>query len=142
MNEIKITTELCAEDRKRIDTLTEAMGYLAGQIHLLLNGPTYEGKQPDPIADLPEEVQLTEAPDEVKAEEHPVENPFPEAPKEEAPAEPAYTKDDIRKLVVTLSANGKKAEARDIVLAHGTSITELPEESINTVFKALKALEG
>jgi hypothetical protein len=140
MNEIKITTELCAEDRKRIDTLTEAMGYLAGQIHLLLNGPTYEGKQPDPIADLPEEVQLPR--EEAKANEHPVENPFPEAPKEEAPAEPNYTKDDIRKLVVTLSANGKKAEARDIVLAHGTSITELPEESINTVFKALKALEG
>lgn len=138
MNEIKITTELCAEDRKRIDTLTEAMGYLAGQIHLLLNGPTYEGKQPDPIADLPEEVKPVEAPAETAPwEEHPVENPFPEVP-----AEPAYTKDDIRKLVVTLSANGKKAEARDIVLAHGTSITDLPEESINTVFKALKALEG
>ena len=133
MNEIKITTELCAEDRKRIDTLTEAMGYLAGQIHLLLNGPTYEGKQPDPIAELPEEVTLTEVPEE----EHPVESPFPEAP-----AEPNYTKDDIRKLVVTLSANGKKAEARDIVLAHGPSITDLPEESINIVFKALKALEG
>jgi hypothetical protein len=131
MNEIKVTTELCAEDRKRIDTLTEAMGYLAGQIHLLLNGPTYEGKQPDPIADLPEEVTLTEVP----WEEHPVESPFPEAP-----AEPNYTKDDIRKLVVTLSANGKKAEARDIILAHGTSITDLPEESINTVFKALEAL--
>lgn len=144
MNEIKITTELCAEDRKRIDTLTEAMGYLAGQIHLLLNGPTYEGEQPDPIADLPEEVQPTmeEAAEAMKAEEHPVENPFPEAPKEEAPAEPNYTKDDIRKLVVTLSANGKKAEARDIVLAHGTSITELPEEAINTVYNALKALEG
>lgn len=139
MNEIKITAELCAEDRKRIDTLTEAMGYLAGQIHLLLNGPTYEGKQPDPIADLPEEVKPAETPAETAPwEEHPVENPFPKAPKEE----PNYTKDDIRKLVVTLSANGKKAEARDIVLAHGTSITDLPEESINTVFKALKALEG
>jgi hypothetical protein len=149
MNEIKITTELCAEDRKRIDTLTEAMGYLAGQIHLLLNGPTYEGKQPDPIADLPEEVKPVEAPAETAPwEEHPVENPFPEVPAEPLayepyePKAPTYTKDDIRKLVVTLSANGKKAEARDIVLAHGTSITDLPEESINTVFKALKALEG
>lgn len=136
MNEIKITTELSAEDRKRIDTLTEAMGYLAGLLSQHLMGAPYEVKQPDPIAELPEEVKASEVP----AEEHPVENPFPEAPKEEAPAEPIYTKDDIRKLVVTLSANGKKAEARDIVLAHGTSITDLPDEAISTVFKALEAL--
>lgn len=143
MNEFKITTELCAEDRKRIDTLTEAMGYLAGQIHLLLNGPAYTGKQPDPIADLPEEVKATEAPAEEHPVEDPAENPFPEvteAPKEEAPAEPTHTKDEVRKLVVTLSANGKKAEARDIVLAHGTSITDLPDEAIDAVYAALEAL--
>lgn len=137
MNDIKITHELSAEDRKRIDDLTLALGYLAGLISQSIKGPAYETKKPDPIEELPEEVTLTEVP----VEEHPVENPFPEAPKEE-PKAPAHTKDEVRKLVVTLSANGKKAEARDIVLAHGTSITDLPEEAIDTVYNALKALEG
>lgn len=139
MNEIKITHELCAEDRKRLDDIAQALGYLAGQLSLLQRGPAYATKQPDPVADLPEEVKPAETPAETAPwEEHPVENPFPKAPKEET----NYTKDDIRKLVVTLSANGKKAEARDIVLAHGTSITDLPEEAIDTVYNALKALEG
>ena len=130
MNDIKITHELCAEDRKRIDDLTQALGYLAGLISQSIKGPAYTAKQPDPIDELPEEVKMTEAP----TEEHPVENPFPEAIN--------HTKDEVRKLVVTLSANGKKAEARDIVLAHGKSITDLQEEAINTVYNALKALEG
>ena len=150
MNEIKVTTELCAEDRKRIDDLLFAMGYLAGQIQQLhIAGPFHEDKdavqakeadlpKEDPIADLPEAVLQTE---EVLIGEHPVENPFTEEPKEE-PKAPTHTKDEVRKLVVTLSANGKKAEARDIVLANGTSITDLPEEAIDTVYNALKALEG
>lgn len=137
MNEIKITTELCAEDRKRLDDIAQGLGYLAGLLSQSLKGPAYEVKQPDPIADLPEEVTLTEVP----TEEHPVENPFTEAPKQEEPKAPEHTKDEIRKLVVTLSANGKKAEARDIVLAHGTSITDLPDEAIDEVYDLLKAME-
>ena len=136
MNEIKITTELSAEDRKRLDDIAQGLGYLAGLLSQSLKGPAYKVEQPDPVADLPEEV---------KAEDHPVENPFPEAPAEpeqEEPKAPEHTKDEIRKLVVTLSANGKKAEARDIVLAHGTSITDLPDEAIDTVYNALTALEG
>lgn len=144
MNEIKVTTELCAEDRKRIDDLLFAMGYLAGQIqqtHLAV--PFHEDKDAVQAkeADLPKEDPIADLPTEVTAEEHPVENPFTEASKEE-PKAPTHTKDEIRKLVVTLSANGKKAEARDIVLANGTSITDLPDEAIDTVYNALKALEG
>ncbi len=138
MNEIKITTELCAEDRKRIDELTKGLGYLAGLASQLVQGRPYKVELPDPIDTLPEEVK----PAEVTPEEHPVDSPFPEEPKQEEPKAPAHTKDEVRKLVVTLSANGKKAEARDIVLAHGTSITDLPEEAIDTVYNALKALEG
>lgn len=158
MNEIKITTELCEADRKRLDTLAEAMGYLAGQIHLMLNGPAYELKQPDPtanlpekeapqpdpIADLPEEVKATEAP---AAEEHPVEDetPFPEVteePKAEQPAVPAVTKDDVRKLFVKLAAAGKKEKAREIVTAYATSITELPDHLVSTVYLQLVELGG
>lgn len=141
MNEIKITHELCAEDRKRIDDLAHGLGYLAGLVSQLLQGAPYkidtDKPNPDPLDTIPEEIQ----PVEVTAEDHPVENPFIEAPKKEEPKAPEHTKDEVRKLVVTLSAKGKKAEARDIVLAHSTSITDLPEKDIDAVYNALKALE-
>lgn len=138
MNEIKIITELCAEDRQRIDTLTEALGYLAGQLSLLQKGPAYEVKkdEPDPVAELPEEVK----PSEVPAEEHPVEQPFPEEEKEEAPEVPAVTKDDVRKLFVKLAASGKKEAARDIVTAFASSITDLPDAVVSDVYVKLAAL--
>ena len=123
MNEIKITHELSEADRKRLDDLCQAIGYLAGQLALMQRGPSYDGKQPDPIADLPEEVQLTT--EEAKANEHPVENPFPEVTQEaEAPKkeEPSVTKDDVRKIFVKLAASGKKEQAREIVNAFAASI--------------------
>lgn len=152
MNEIKITHELSAEDRKRIDDLLFAMGYLAGQIQQLhLAGPYKEDKdavqatekdlpKEDPLSTLPAEVKATEVP----AEEHPVENPFPEAPQEtETPAEPeapAVTKDDVRKLFVKLAASGKKDQAREIVTAFASSITDLADEAVAQVYVKLAAL--
>lgn len=138
MNEIKITTELCAEDRKRLDDLAQTLGYLAGQLSLLQKGPAYEVKkdEPDPVAELPEEVK----PSEVPAEEHPVEQPFPEA--EEETEVPAVTKDDVRKLFVKLAAAGKKEEARDIVTTYANSITDLPDVTVSQVYVKLAALEA
>ena len=145
MNEIKITTELCEEDRKRLDDIAQGLGYLAGLLSQSLKGPAYKVEQPDPVADLPEEVKKAETPAEVKAEDHPVENPFTEAPAEPAPeqnepTEPAATKDDVRKLFVKLAAAGKKEEARDIVTAFASSITELPDEAVAQVYVKLAAL--
>ena len=147
MNEIKITTELCAEDRKRLEDLAQAMGFLAGQLSLLVKGAPYgeatpaeafkpkaEKPSPDPIDTLPEEVMPAEA------EDHPVENPFTEAEKEKAPAVPPVTKDDVRKLFVNLAASGKKEQARDIVTTFANSITDLPDEIIAEVYVKLAAL--
>ena len=148
MNEIKIITELCEEDRKRIAELSYGLGCLAGLLTQLVKaGPYTEDKdavqakemdlpKDDPLADIPAEVKL--------AEEHPVENPFTEAPKQEEPAEdtPKVTKDDVRKLFVKLAAAGKKDQAREIVTAFASSITDLPDDVVSTVYLKLIGLEG
>lgn len=153
MNEIKITHELSAEDRKRIDDLTQGLGYLAGLVSQLVQaGPYREDKdavQPQE-KELPQEDPLSTLPAEVKAdalaEEHPVENPFPEVT-QEAPAEPetkqdvpAVTKDDVRKIFVKLAASGKKEQARDIVTAYASSITDLSDDVVAAVYVKLSTL--
>ena len=64
-----------------------------------------------------------------------------EAPQEPAPARPAVTVDQIRKLVVTLSANGKKARVREIVTAYGANVSAIPADKYAEVVEKLTALK-
>ncbi len=84
----------------------------------------------DPVSPAPAPVSLAPAP-----------VPAPVAPVSPAPA-PAVTIEDIRPLVVKLSASGKKAEAREIVKEYAASVSDIPAGKYAEVWARLQALEG
>lgn len=142
MNEIKIITELCAEDRARLDRIA---GLLEADIEAKLRTPktTTEtpqkttkandqgNTQPEPATQAqPQKVE----PVSVKTEET---NPA-EGKKDETPP---VTVEDIRRLVVTLSASGKKDKAREIVQTYARTVSDLPADKYAEVWAKLKALE-
>lgn len=141
MNEIKIITELHPEDRYRLDLIIQLLGQSL----------------------KPEDAQACV---KAAAEQHPVDNPYPDAPAtadeqkaaaadttppwEEKPAESPteakkaaqFKKSDVQAAIVRLVAAGKKSEARDIVKAYAASVSALPEDVIDEVVQKLKKLEG
>jgi hypothetical protein len=118
MNEIKVTVELCAEDRARLDKLTAAL----------------ENYTPPIIGvDL---AQADEAPQAV-AEPEPAE----ETPVEETA--PKITHDMIHQRVKELIANGSAAQneaARKAVTSRARNISGLPVECLAEVWAELDAL--
>lgn len=120
MNTFTVQMELCPEDRARLDKILAAL----------------ENSEPPLSMVLDTSVVLDTA---VKAEE-PVEKPA----EQKASTKPQATKDDIRKLVVSISAKGKeaKAAAREVVTKYAETITDLPEDKLDEIHKALSALIG
>lgn len=164
MNNIII--ELCAEDRARLDRLTEALEALQPPtLHCSLPSP-----RPKPTDDIPEvdldEVQqkLAEtmakasnpaetpknAAEEAKAEAAPIDHPVEEETthEEDAPAEeaePTVTLEQIQQKVVQLAAgNGgtKRAKVREIINAYAKKVSDLPEDKWSEVWDKLTALES
>ena len=140
MNEIKVTTELCKEDRCRLDLI----------IQLLRQTLTPSIAQ-DCVADAAEHPVTEPFPAPVApAPEMPADKPAPApapAP-EEKPAKPAapaaepVKKSDVQATIVRLVAMGKKAEARDIVKSYAASVSAIPEDVLAEVMDKLKSLEG
>lgn len=134
MNTINIITELCAEDRARLDAIIEALkshnckgcveaatAYTAAQV-------AHAVKPVEPV---------TEANEEEKTEP----SPEPELPAAKDDA-PAVTLSDIQQKVVTLSAAGKKAEVRTIITAYASRVSAIPEDKVGEVWQKLNDLEG
>jgi hypothetical protein len=119
MNNITLTIELCAEDRKRLDVISDTLE--------LIRLAVAEGKT------LPPVVAQESAQPEPKAE------PTPEA--EEAPAK-VVELSDIQKKVVELSAAGKKAEVRGIITKYASRVSAIPADKTAEVWEQLTALEG
>lgn len=136
MNEIKVITELCTEDRARIDKLTAALEQLA-----------------------PIEVQMAEIPLDVMAagsgigigkmadtKEHEdfveiiTEPEEPAAPEE--PATPQHTKAELQQKVVSLVSAGKKEEVKEIIKQYAAKVSEVPAEQVDEVWDKLSKLEG
>ncbi len=121
-----ITIELCAEDRARLDRIIAA----------LEGGKT-----------MPEVVEETPAPvAQEPAEAPPAEPPAVTTPEPEKPAEAEisaqFTKSDIQRKVVSLSAAGRKDEVRNIVKAYADRVSAIPEDKVDEVMAKLAALEG
>lgn len=142
-----ITIEFCAEDRERIDRLTEALERNAcGQ-------PT----ETDPLqAKLAEVVanakgtKATETPQEPQEAETLADTPAKEeTPTEakDAPAEepkPTVTLEQIQQKVVQLAAGyggAKKAKVREIINAYAQKVSDLPADKWGEVWDKLTALE-
>ena len=129
MNNITVTIELCAEDRKRLDVISDTLE--------LIRLAVAEGKT------LPAAVAQESAQPEPKAEPTPEAEAPTEAPvaAEEAPAKVVELA-DIQKKVVELSAAGKKAEVRDIITKYATRVSAIPADKTAEVWGQLTALES
>lgn len=123
MNEMKVTLELCAEDRTRLDRILAALE----NIGTPFSAPVEKAEKP-----------VKKAPEEPKKAEP---QPQPEPVKEEAKPAPTVTKADIRTKVVTLVGAKKKAEVEAIIKAYAPSVTELPDDKLDEVMQKLTELE-
>ncbi len=157
-----ITIELCAEDRARLDRLTEALERKACEKCVSAALEACGQKQPaepDPLqlklaetlakASAPTE-KPTEATEEAKAEPAPIDHPADEtAPWEDpapaAEAKPTVTQDQLQQKVMQLAAanNGAlKAKVREIVNAYAKKVSDVPEDKRAEVWDKLTALEN
>ncbi len=147
MNEIKIITELCPEDRDRIDRLTGVMEAL-----VRLNTATVKTSEPDDIQrKLAEQVAKSKkaptepagaAEAETPATDHPAEVSLPwgdPAPVEEP--KPVVTTADVQQKVIKLVNSGKKPEVLAIVKSYAANVSSIPEDKLAECLERLNALE-
>ena len=126
MNTITVITELCAEDRARLDAIIAALQSPQGkptEADLAVETPTPKETQPE--EEKPTEPDTTE----------------PAVPTTAKP-EPMVSHDDILKKVITLSAAGKKQEAREIVNAYAAKVSDIPSDKLVEVAERLDAIGG
>jgi len=157
MNNIKVTVELCPEDRARIDKLTNVLEARIAQVEYRIDNGSLTEEAPDDINKMLEKAlnvptaespkNATEAPESL---DHPTLDPFPEQPTakaeaSEAPVEkakPTVTMAMLTNKALTLSANGKKDQVKEIVHVYAPKVTALPEDKWAEVYEKLTALEG
>ena len=158
MNEIKIITELCPEDRARLDRVADAMERLADltarRVVQESVASTMPGQQPDDIqkklAEQGAKSQKapTEAPTEAAgaakastpATDHPAEESLPWG--DPAPAEePVVTTADVQQKVIKLVNAGKKPEVLTIVKSYAANVSSIPEDKLAECLDKLNALE-
>lgn len=162
-----ITIELCAEDRARLDRLTKALerktcdqcvnsalqwseqiqrGELIGTIT-----PETPDETQKAIAEiLAKAGEFVEAPkkatEEAQASTPTTTPPEEEKPTAEEPAEPENEKKathaDVKALYIQLAAAGKREAAKAVILPISASISGIPEDKLQEVYKKLVALEG
>ena len=143
MNNINITVQLCDEDRARLDKIIERLSTLnthpdcsqcvkdvAKTIDLA--NAAIDG-QDAPEAPTPTE-NSTEVENEARAE------PAEATQAQEAP-KPSVTMAMLTSKAITLSAAGKKDQVRAIVHDYAQTVSALPEDKWDEVYKRLTALE-
>jgi hypothetical protein len=148
-----ITIELCAEDRARIDKLTEALTTLASAKAEAVKTLEKDPNQQD-INDmlkkalhLPTEESPKNAPEAPENLDHPTLDPFPEQPTAAEPAPKASVKEvttaELQQLVITLCRAGKKPKVVEVLTTYGVqTVSAIPEDKRSEAYATLKALEG
>lgn len=144
-----ITIELCAEDRARLDRLTEALEKKGQQVdEFIANGCSF-----GLISDThlrPAKAPEKEAEPETLTNTHPVEEDLPWTTSEaEAPAKqvkPSITLAQIQQKVVQLCAGfggKKKPQVREIISTYGEKVSDLKDqpEKWDEVWNKLTMLE-
>lgn len=111
----RITIELSAEDRARLDRLAEALERCA-------------------ILPTVEEVEVTTTPEPVE-ETTIIEEVVEESTK-------TVDRADLRAKVIELSAKGLKEETRDVVRAYAQTVSGVPEDKVAECYEKLARLEA
>ena len=138
MSEIKVITEMCAEDRARIDTLIGVCASLAKALNTIdtpfpVTVPTEAPKMPQ---------EAPEADTEEKSQPEPETATEPAKPESYDVLTPQYTVDDVRQKVVALCAANKKAEVKAIISKYAERVSDIPADKADEVMEQLTALEG
>ncbi len=126
MNKINITIELCAEDRARLDAILAALTHTH-------DTATEAAERPQETAE--ETTQPLTPPQEKKPEK------TAPAPSDSEP-EQTVSRADVQRLVVDLSAAGKKAEVKEIVMAYADRVSAITEDKLAEVYAKLSELGG
>lgn len=165
MNEIIF--RLCDEDRNRLDRIIEGLEALKARpdcstcvgavadtmdkacARLQANtegGDPLQKKLAETLAKVEPTETAKNAAGASKAETQADVPPTEEEPEAVKPAAAATEKKvtlaDIQQKVIKLSADGKKAQVRDVILGYAEKVTSLPPESYAKVLAKLTALEG
>lgn len=148
MNEIKVTTELCAEDRARLDKLLEALCSIPNAINLA-GTPLPVTVETVDHGDFVEIVGTPEKNETVTTKQTPAETtpaPVEENDTDQAPvekvAEPQHTKAELQQKIATLVSKGKKAEVKEVVQKHAPRVSDIPDDKVDEVWDLLSKLEG
>lgn len=144
MNEIKVITELCAEDRARIDRLTTALERLVeanAPVDIESRGGLLVPATPNPFSE-----GIVEAPAEPESVPEEPES-VPEeagAPDDEPDVKevPEHTKAELQQKVISIVTAGKKDEVKAIIEQYAERVSAIPDEKINEVWDKLTKLEG
>ena len=153
MNNIKVTVELCAEDRARLDGILEA---LKQPMKVADVAPVKAEEAPVKVEEAPVKVEeapvqeaveapQTEAVEEPKEEKAKVEKPAEiETEKPEAAPAPTVSPADVRALVQKLVApgTGKRDATKEIVTRYARNVSDIPADKLTEVYEKLKALEA
>lgn len=142
MNEIKVITEMCAEDRARIDTLNANLEKLIGRGPGTINiiGTPYPATVP---TEEPKKPQEAPAPDnQEKSQPEPETVTEPAQPESYDVLAPQYSKADVQQKVIALCAAGKKAEVKAIVSEYAERVSLIPDDKADEVMERLNALES
>ena len=146
MNNIKVTVELCAEDRARLDGILEA---LKQPMKVADVAPVKAEEAPVKVEEAPVqeavEAPQTEAVEEPKEEKAKVEKPAEiETEKPEAAPAPTVSPADVRALVQKLVApgTGKRDATKEIVTRYARNVSDIPADKLTEVYEKLKALEA
>lgn len=156
-----ITIELCPEDRARLDRLAEALERkacdkcVAAAMEWKKTVQQQNTEESDPldkaIAETLAKAGAVVEPKNSPAEALEVLTPTTtpkeeEKPTEEAPAaappEVTVTHADVKALYIKLAASGKRESAKAIIMPISTTISGIPQDKIQEVYKQLVALEG
>lgn len=127
MQEIKVTVELCPEDRGRLDAILSALQNA---------GTPYPAPVVSPDTPVIEDIHTASTP-ATKPEKQTAEPTIgPSGPSDSA----QITAADIQRKVVALSAAGLKDEVKAIVKAYAVKVTAIPEDKRAEVWEKLSKL--
>jgi len=130
----KITIELCAEDRARLDNILETLKSMA-TVPCVTVGELAGNEQTTP--------ETPAAPEPVKAEPVAQAPAAPEAPEPVgAETAPEVTAAELQSKVVQLVSAGKKDATRAVIMEYAKSVGEIPADKRAEVLERLNALEG
>ncbi len=139
MNEIKVITELCAEDRARIDRLTAALEGLTAGIGSV--GTPYAVNNISNVVEAPKtdtEAPKAETPAEPESVPAEVGAPAEEPDVKEVPE---HTQAELQQKVISLVSGGKKDDVKKIIEQYAPRVSAIPAEKINEVWDKLLVLE-